>query len=312
VRHADREELRVYNGEIRDMNLLLREVETTRDEAQTQVDKLKASTKEDAKKRNEDLTRKQARVEKMLAETKEQAERLKEVEKRNKDREMARQAEEDLARQRAFENGTDFGTELRRIRENVHGPLAAENPLVPQEEEGKVATAVKKIFQAAQANEVDGVLAFWGKLQERKSVLENLSRDLMARVERLRSHAEDPAGTLPSDVGMDAAASEDGIGDADSSERQALESAVRDIETFADQNMAVNEAMRQLLQKYTSWMASVYTNMVRASEDDNFLRLSHKIARRIPRSGDDQTHLAMWCSDSLVTFQVLTCKCRAH
>ena len=29
---------------------------------------------------------------------------------------MARQAEEDLARQRAFDNGTDFGTELRAGR----------------------------------------------------------------------------------------------------------------------------------------------------------------------------------------------------
>lgn len=216
---------------------------------------------------------------------------------------MARQAEEDLARERAFENGTDFGTELRRIRENVHGPQAAENPLVPQEEEGKLVTAVKKIFQAAQAKELDEVLAFWAKAQERKLLLENLSTDLMARVERLRSQAEDPAGSSPGDVGMNVAAEGYGIGDADSAERQDLANAVRDIESFANQNMAVNEAMRELLHHYIDWMACVYTNMVRASEDDNFLRSSHRIARRMPKMSDDEIQLAMWCSDSLVVYQ---------
>lgn len=159
----------MYNGEIRDMNLLLKDVETARNDAQSQVEKLKISAKEDAKKRMEDLARRQARVEKMLAETKDKAERLKEVQKREEDEHMARQAEEDLARKRAFDNGTTFGEELRKIRENVHGPEAADDPLVPQaEESSKVATAMKKILRAAHASDVEDVLKFWQKAQVSK------------------------------------------------------------------------------------------------------------------------------------------------
>ena len=80
-----REELRVYNGEIRDMNMLLKEVETAKTDVQSQVDKLKISAKEDAKKRMEDLKRRQAKVEKMLADTKEKAEELKVAQKKEDD-----------------------------------------------------------------------------------------------------------------------------------------------------------------------------------------------------------------------------------
>jgi len=161
-----REELRVYNGELRDMNLLLKDVETARKDAQSQLEKMKVSAKEDAKKRMEDLARRQARVEKMLAETKDKAERLKEVQKREEEEHMARQAEEDLARKRAFDNGTSFGEELRKIRENVHGPEAAEDPFAPQaEESSKVAVAMKKILHAAHASDVNEALAFWNKAQ---------------------------------------------------------------------------------------------------------------------------------------------------
>ena len=35
-----------------------------------------------------------------------------------------------------------------------------------------------------------------------------------------------------------------------------------------------------------------------------FLRVSHKLAKRMPRTHDDEDRLADWCSDSLVTMQV--------
>jgi len=295
-----REELRVYNGEIRDMNLLLKDVETARRDAQSQVEKMKVSAKEDAKKRMEDLARRQARVEKMLAETKDKAERLKEAQKREEDQHMARQAEEDLARKRAFDNGTSFGEELRRIRENVHGPEAAEDPFAPQvEESSKVAVAMKKILNAAHASDVNEALAFWNKAQDRRLSLENLARDLTSRVERLSTPADPSAGTG------------DWVGSGGDhemgSEKKELEEAVRDIEIFAGQNMAVNEAMRGLLRNYISWVTPVYKTMVRASDDDDFLRVALKIARtslRIPStSANDEERLAAWCSDSLVTMQ---------
>jgi len=223
----------VYNGEIRDMQVLLKEVETSRNEAQTQVEKLKVSAKEDAKKRNQDLARRQARVEKMLAETKEQAERLKEAQNREEEEKKARQAQEDLARQRAFENGTNFGQELRRIRELVGGPEAAEDPVEPQEDEGKLATAMKKIFQAAHTSDghVEEVLVFWKKAQDRRLTLENLAKDLTVRVERLSAQAANPSAQAAPAEGRASG----------SAETQDLENAVRDIETFADQSMAVNE-----------------------------------------------------------------------
>ena len=248
--HVPREELRVYHGEIRDMNILLKEVETARLDMQSQLEKMKISVKEDAKKRNDDLSRRQARVQKMLAETKEQAERLKELHKREEEEHMARQAEEDLARQRAFDHGTSFGLELRRIRENVHGPEAPEDPLAPQEEEGQVATAMKKIMQAAHSSDVAEAIAFWSKQQARKSSLEALAQDLTARVERLSQEALDPGqelGQVENTVAMPG-----GENDAvDMDERKDLEEAVQDIESFADQNRVVNEVrhLQQFLRR---------------------------------------------------------------
>ena len=242
--YEDREELRVYHGEIRDMTLLMKDVETARNDAQSQAEKMKVSVKEDTKKRNEDLARRQARVEKMLSETKLQAERLKELQKREEEEHKARQAEEDLARRRAYENGTDFGTEMRRIRENVHGPAAVDDAPPPQEEEDRVASAVKKIFQAAHASDAEEVLAFFDKQRERKASLEVLANDLTARVDRLKVQAEDPAANPP--AGAAGAQGSGGAGEvhADAGEKLELEEAVRDIESFADQNRVVNEVGR--------------------------------------------------------------------
>ena len=306
-----REELRQFNGEIRDMNLLLKDVESARNEALSEVERMKTESKEDSKKRNLDLARKQSRVEKMLAETKERAERLKEAQTLEKETQMERQAEEDLARKRAFDNGTDFGTELRRIRENVHGPLTPEDPAVPQEQEEKLETAMKKIMQAAHASDVQGVLAFWRKTHERKSSLESLSQELATRVERLSLQAENlqNSGALDDARPTELGAAGQGRNTA---EKRDLEDAVRDIESFADQNVAVNEAMRGVLRKYISWASSVYSNMVRVAhmvdDDDTFLRVSHRLSRKIPGKRDEiksdyEDRLANWCSDSFVSLQ---------
>ena len=87
---------------------------------------------------------------------------------------------------------------------------------------------------------------------------------------------------------------------------------MRDIESFADQNVAVNEAMRGVLRKYISWASSVYSNMVRVAhmvdDDDTFLRVSHRLSRKIPGKRDEiksdyEDRLANWCSDSFVSLQ---------
>lgn len=70
-------------------------------------------------------------------------------------------------------------------------------------------------------------------VQDRRLSLENLARDLTSRVERLSAPADPSAGT--GDWVVSGGDHEMG------SEKKELEEAVRDIEIFADQNMAVNE-----------------------------------------------------------------------
>lgn len=78
-----------------------------------------------------------------------------------------------------------------------------------------------------------------GWLQDRRESLENLARDLTSRVERLSAQAADPSasgGGTEGDRGVKVVVDRE-LGH----EKQEMEEAVRDIESFADQNMAVNQ-----------------------------------------------------------------------
>ena len=80
----------------------------------------------------------------------------------------------------------------------------------------------------------DGSGSEWSLIlcvQDRRLSLENLARDLTSRVERLSTQADPSVG-----VGVVSGGDHE-MGP----QKKELEEAVRDIETFADQNMAVNE-----------------------------------------------------------------------
>ena len=279
-----KEAIRAHRTEVRRAAAACKEAQAARQAAEQQTGALQGWLETERQRRVKGLIRLQAEVERSLTETRQRALELKSRQEDEEYEAAEREAEEELARMRAAEDGRGFEVHLREIRERRHGsgqpaPAPALDPAVE--------AAVDKMVAAARAQRPSEAAAFAAACRERHASLTELKSDLETRIGNLRHELRAAAGELArSRASVPAAGAGDPEGGAmeagdEDSDAAAMRRSVEEIEKYAASSGAVAAAMEGLLAGFESWAVTALARLVRAGDpDEALLRRVRALARR--------------------------------